>query len=317
MSVVKAMTRKQIQTAFEKTPLHQVGGKAGEAHRVFVFSAELFSESPTAPWVMLAELGTAASPYLEWLNEVNGSYDVTMVGDGRSRKSRKEIDVACGEARNLHEAWITYSPTKRLGRRVAYAADNKEVILVSMPLPRTQCKTNSRSEFVAAGEETTHETTYTGVPTAPWGSLPLMQAESKSKIIGCPTDFPRGEIFDSTLGVPLFWQERKTAACWKALLQDVSAKAVFDLTPGSGVCGRACMELGLSYACVTRDAEHCSWLQNIFDRHALRAICTSGGPLHNADLEESIKAHFEDVLQQLNDQDGAEDGEPKDEETVI
>ena len=313
MSVVKAMNKKQLQAAFEKTPLYQVAGKAGEAHRVFVFSAELFAESPTAPWVTLSDLGNAAGPYLEWLYDIRGSFDVVMIGDGRSRQSRKQIDQACGDCRNLHEAWVTYSPTKRLGRRVAYASDNQEVILVSMPIPRTQCKANPRSEFVAAGEETTHETTYTGVAPAPWGSLPLLQSESKNSIMGYDTEVPRAEIFDSSMGVPLFWQERKSVSCWKAILQDVSAKAVFDLTPGSGCCGRACMELGLSYAGVTQHADHCSWLQNIFDRHALRAICTSDGPLYNEELETSIKQHFEDVLQQLNDQDGAEDTEPKDE----
>ena len=284
---------------------------------MFVFSAELFAEAPTAPWVTLAELGSAATPYLEWLHDVRGSYDVIMIGDGRSRQSRRQIDQVCGDIRNLHEAWITYNPTKRLGRRVAYASDNQEVILVSMPIARTQCKTNARVEFNAAGEETTHETTYTGVPTAPWGSLPLLQAASKNTIMGFDTEVPRGEIFDSSLGVPLFWQERKSVSCWKAILQDVSAKAVFDLTPGSGACGRACMELGLSYACITQHAEHCSWLQNIFDRHALRAICTADGPLHNEELEASIKAHFEDVLQQLNDQDGAEDTEPKDDASMM
>ena len=71
------------------------------------------------------------------------------------------------------------------------------------------------------------------------------------------------------------------------------------------------MELGL-----TQHAEHASWLQNILDRQALRAICTVGGALHNADLDHLIKAHFKEVLQQLNDQDGAKDCDPQEDEKM-
>ena len=176
--------------------------------------------------------------------------------------------------------------------------------------------TAAREEFVAAGEETTHESTYTGVPTASWGSLPLAQKSNKESITGVDSGVPREEGFDASMGVPLFWQERKSVSCWKALLQGVSAKCVFDLTPGSGNCGRACIALGLSYSCVTQHAEHCSCLQNIFDRQALRAICTNDGPLHNGELEESINKHFSDVLDQLNDQDNAEETEPLEDHLV-
>ena len=142
-----------------------------------------------------------------------------------------------------------------------------------------------------------------------------MQASSKQTIMGHALEVPKDAIFDSSLGVPLFWQERKTVACWKALMSDVKAKAVFDLTPGSGALARACMELGTNYAGLARSSEHCSWLQNILDRHALRAICTSGGPLFHQDLQQCIQQHFSDVLEQLNEVDKAVSTELKEEES--
>ena len=63
-------------------------------------------------------------------------------------------------------------------------------------------------------------------------------------------------FFDCSVGLPLFWQERKTVAFTKQLLQDAMAAAVFDLTPGSGACGRACFELGIPYSCLARSPEH-------------------------------------------------------------
>ena len=51
----------------------------------------------------------------------------------------------------------------RSGRKVAFAADSREVILVSNPVPRTQIPVKARASFgQAVGEETTHDTSYTG-----------------------------------------------------------------------------------------------------------------------------------------------------------
>ena len=59
--------------------------------------------------------------------------------------------------------------------------------MVSMPVPRTRITATPRDEFQGASEERTHESTYTGFPTAPWGSLPLLDEEQKRDINGhCP-----------------------------------------------------------------------------------------------------------------------------------
>jgi hypothetical protein len=184
-------TKTDVQDYFEKTPLFSFQGKPGEQHRVFVFSAELCQEALETPWSAPAELGTSAEAAFQFLVAQTAPCDVIVLCDGRSRTCRRKLEGVADSLRNVHEAWAVYKPTKRLGRKVAFGADNKECILVSMPLPRTKIAATPRGEFAAAGEETTHETTYTGVPTAPWGSLPLLAADKKQEIFGWPTRTPK------------------------------------------------------------------------------------------------------------------------------
>ena len=113
--------------------------------------------------------------------------------------------------------------------------------------------------------------------------------------------------------MPLFWQERKTPALWKRLMTDVKARAVFDMTPGSGALARACMEEGISYAGVCRTPVHASWLMNICDRQALRQLCTKGCALYHQTLSSCIQSHFGELLDRLNDQDAAADTDAPDE----
>ena len=255
-------------------------------------------------------LSPQAEACFEFLKNQQGEYDVVMFCDGRSIKCRRSCEDASKHMRNLHEAWVVHKPTTRsMGRRVAFGADNKETILVSMPIARVKMTAAPRAEFHCAGEETTHETTYTGVPTAPWGSLPLLEKSQKQELTGRDPPASKDTVFDASLGMPLFWQERKTPDLWKRLLRDVKGKAVFDLTPGSGTLARSCMELGVSYAGVCRSATQALWLMNICDRQALRQLCTKGLPLYHQSVSQCIEAHFRELLDFLNDQDAAEDTE--------
>ncbi len=244
----------------------------------------------------------------------NASCDVLLLSDGRSRSCRLNIEKAIADARYVHEAWVVYAPTKRLGRRVAFAADNNDAIAVPMPINRTHMTAAPRAEFNGAGEETTHETTYCGVAPTPWRALPVLSAEDKSNIVGHAIDAPAASrgLFDASMGVPLYWQARRPISCNRRLITDVGGKAIFDLTPGSGQAARAAMELGMPYTCLARHAEHASRLQNVLDRAALVNICKSGSPLFQQDLPQCVKEHFQEVLEQLNEQDIAEDSEPTD-----
>ena len=58
-----------------------------------------------------------------------------MLCDGRSICCRRSCEEAAKSMRNVHEAWVVYKPTKRLGRRLAFGADSRETIIVSMPAP--------------------------------------------------------------------------------------------------------------------------------------------------------------------------------------
>ena len=218
--------------------------------------------------------------------------------------------------RNVHEAWVVYKPELRFGRRVAFASNNKETIFISMPIHRTNIGVTPRTTFNASGEQSTFETTYTGVDSIPWASLPLINRAAKEKLLGHEVESPAAtqEVMNTSVGMPLFWQERKSHFFWQALLKDVHARSVFDCTPGSGQCARAAMELGLNYTCLAKNAEHSSWLINICDREALRQICETSSPLHLQELAEAIQEHFGEVLEQLNQQDAAEDVSPEMEE---
>ncbi len=93
------------------------------------------------------------------------------------------------------------------------------------------------------------------------------------------------------------------------MLQDLDGKAVFDLTPGSGACARACLELGVAYVGLCRCAEHASWLQNVLDRHALLLMTRQGTPLFEQDMAQCVTEHFQDVQDQLNSADACVDRE--------
>ena len=200
-----------------------------------------------------------------------------------------------------------FAHTPRMGRKVSFASSNREVALLSMPVARTLLPCKDRSEYAGAGENSTHDTTYTGVEPVPWRAMPLVSLADKAKIHGYEPQCPRARLFDSSMGVPLFWQERKSAKFWATLFAHVDAKAIFDCTPGSGAAGRAAMECGIHYSCMAKNAEHNSWLQNMFDKSSLQIITKSGAPLYEQNLSTCVAEHFKDILDQLQEQDAGED----------
>ena len=93
---------------------------------------------------------------------------------------------------------------------------------------------------------------------------------------------------------------------------DLKVKVVVDLSLCSGQMARACLDTATCCIAVARNAEHCSWLQNVIDRYATLTIAKSGSFLYEADLASQVKEMFQDVVDQLNEQDGLEDKEPED-----
>ena len=238
--------------------------------------------------------------------------DLLVFSDGRSRACRRALEQATAEARNQSEFWTTFKATPRLGRRVAWSSDNKEVSIVSFPVPRVQIpvKPRASAEGAAAGDTTTHDSTYSGVAPMPWTAMPLVSEADKANILGFQPAKPRVQLFDTALGQPLFWSERKDLGYWVDLLKDLNAAMVVDCTPGSGTAARAALQLEISYVGIARNSLHANVLCNVVDRHALKLMRAQGGPLYHQDLAECIVNHFKAILKHLDHMEGAEDTAP-------
>ncbi len=262
-------------------------------------------------FVALARALINVAQALEFIMLQKGPSDALLACDGRSRQCRKAIEDGMATARHLSEVWVVFTPTPRLGRKVAWASDNKEALLVSLPVPRTLLHTKDRESFKASGEASTHDASYTGVGPAPWASLPFVNGTDKRKIHGFEPNDPKPGVFDTSAGQPLFWAERKPIALWRSILQDLDIKAIFDVSPGSGTLARAALELGLSYVGLTRQQEHVAFLNNVVDRHALTLICKSGSPLFQQDLQKCVEEHFNDILDQLKEAAESKDTAPE------
>ena len=314
----RVTTKTTLQPIFEKTAgLFNFKGKVAESHRLFLFCADLFMEAKAIPWATVPSWDETARPTIEWLLTQTGPQDVLVFCDGRSRSWRGKLEELLKEMRHVSEMWVVYQPSPRLGRKVSFGSDNREVILVSTPVARTLLPVRDRAQFGAAGESSTHDSSYTGVPPLPWGGVPHLSSSDKAKILGHEIEEPPDRLFDTSLGQPLFWAERKSNGFFQRLFQDLSAKVVIDCTPGCGSAGRACLDLGLQYLAFGRNAEHASWLVNVLDRAALKTICASGSPLFDQDLASAAAVHFKDLLDQLHEADNCADDAPQDEDFCV
>ena len=298
-----------LQQVFAKSGAVSLRGKATESHRAFVFSADLLAESAVMPWRNLADEALDlpyASSMLDFLQSQAGPFDILICCDGRSRKARRKIEDALASRRHVVETWLIYSGDSKLnqGRRVSFAADNREVIMIALPCPRTSLAVKERASYNACGEDTTHWGTYTGVQPMSLRQMPKVNPDDKSAILGIASDAlasPPSRLADACSGaLPLFWQERKPQGFWRQLLLDLDIKAVCDMTPGSGTLAASCMQEGVAYFGITRTAAHSSYLQNKLDRDALAIISIQGSALYEADMAEHIKAHFADIVEEFN-----------------
>ena len=166
------------------------------------------------------------------------------------------------------------------------------------------------------GEESTHDSTYTGVTPLAWDACQKFLPGPKGQILGFDPPVPNKKIFDSTMGIPLFWQESKSTYFWGQLLDDLVAGAVFDATavPGSGQLARACLERGVQYTGLAKNQLHAQILNKVLDRHALSLVGQVGLGCHDADLAALAREHFQDVTDMLSQQDLVGDSELNEED---
>ena len=80
---------------------------------------------------------------------------------------------------------------------------------------------------------------------------------------------------------------------------------MIDLTPGSGACARACLEVGIQYVGICRTPEHASWLINVTNRAAVEMISRNGTALYEQDLAAVMTDHFKEMIEELHAQDAA------------
>lgn len=100
-----------------------------QAHRLFVWSGDVFAESQDSPWSKPPAWSDTARAAVEFIVAQKGPSDTHLFCDGRSRACRRELEALTETDRHVSEIWVVYKPTHRLGRRVSFASDNREVLL--------------------------------------------------------------------------------------------------------------------------------------------------------------------------------------------
>ena len=293
-------------------------GVLNEAHRGFVCSADLVCESAKEPWRQTSDpTKQDFGDIIKFIASQNGPTDVRMAFDGLSRSARKIIDEGVGELSGAAEVSLTYTkaPNAWCMRKNFFGSKNMEIGYVAMPTNRTKISVKERNDdagFNAAGEDSTHYTTYTGIPVNARHRLALIARSEKVAIIGPEPDesnFPEVWTKRGVQGVPLYWCETKSVEAWVRILKDTSVKCVVDLTAGSGTLACACMGVGALYLGFVYHKTHLTWLTNVVDRASLKYLVQSGTPLYQEDLATHVKQVFADLVEPDHDEQNSEDEE--------
>ncbi len=288
---------------FEKLPasVKDFDGKTGVEHRVFVLSCDLLNQKGSTPWL------TASPPddlVLDAVLEFLGGAackknDVIMVWDGCQRRARRSLEDSIGAMSAAAEVIITYTSSWNawVKKKYVLGSENKECGYIRFPQTRTKQGVKKRSSGNAAGEATSHWTTITGLVPPPRQNLPRISPEDKLKIFPeAPTALPAKWTKCVSSGVPMFWGETKSIATWDLLLNEVCAKVVVDLSPGSGLLASACLSKGLVYHGIVGSPNHMGWLTNVLDRESLQHISRAGHPLYQEDLATHLKELFGEIM---------------------
>ena len=181
-----------------------------------------------------------------------------------------------------------------------------------LPTSRAHLTTKPRSDFSAAGEDSTFHGTFTNVPLPDTRRMHMISRKDKKAIFSDMRSEGQAPKHWRYSGVPLFWRESKSKDFWKHLLEAFDIMAVVDLTPGSGALAVEAMRRGATYLGVCSHTTHQTWLQNAIDKEALALITESGTPLYQQELAEHIQEQYKDILEDLNGQDELTDLENSD-----
>ena len=320
--VPKVWKEKELKTFFEtssaaKNAHEWSGGKATESHRVFLFAADLVHEQDEKPWSQPPAWISLGDEIVKFMKAYRGSADILVFSDGRSTEKCMPALVKHHHS-NRHKAHftITFGTSTRLGRRIAFGSDNVEQLFLSLPVCRLRFAVKERQDSVggASGETTTHDLSYSGVKPMSWLSMTRVSDEAKKRILGMQkVAKPSKGMFDTSLGQPLFWAERKPMEFWLSLFRNLDAKMIIDCTPGSGTAAKAALEAGIPYFGMAKNDHHASFLCNVANVQALKMMRKEGSVLfQHQSMAECISAHYADLLATESDLDTAKDTQPDD-----
>jgi len=322
----KEMRQKYVQLALVKTKtaeaIDQLVRKAGsvssckcklnEAHRAFICSMDLLGEAESSPWAApFAPKGAYIDACMAYLTSRDGSADFCFAFDGRHRLNRRMLEDAFNKRKHVQEIWIVYklATASKASRKVSFSSQAREAVQVKLPCPRVRLTAKERSAFVDAGEASTHDTTWTGVPACPPSKLPHTSMADKELMMPTLVDASAVPPKWKHEGVPYMWNEVKDVAFWSALIECYDIKAIVDMSPGSGQLAHAAMRAGVQYLGLVLDTNHLSWLANAVDRSAIGLIAENGSQLYQQELAEHLRERFSDVLSSLSRADVEEDAE--------
>ena len=317
----KKMTTLEAAWSRQSSGVRAFKGQLNESHRGFVVSADLLTEASKDPW---RNIGDAADKdfgdILKFISKQRGDADVAIAFDGLSRQARRAIEDSVGALPAASEVSLTFmkAPNSWCLRRNFFGSKTLEVGHIAMPSNKTRFTVKDRGSdgFSGAGEDSTHFTTYTGIPHIPRNHLALIAPKEKVQIDGGPEvdadSLPESWGKRGLRGVPLFWNETKSVDVWVRILGDTSVKAVLDVSPGSGNLAAACMLTGAQYVGFVYKRTHHAWLTNVVDRLAMKHIAESGSHLFQEDLASHVKLLFSELVDPEEAADPISDDEADD-----
>ena len=278
--------------------------KAG--YRLLFLNADCFNFSHQTgrddlhkvPVPMCEELSHA----LTWLAKQQDDKTIILACDGRSKQIRSAMQdwltSNVADAGHAADVWVTYescpADLRTPGRKIAFASNTREMLFLILPVERRYLKTQSRTFGTAAGETTTHDTTYTGVPRRPLSSLPRLSIQQKADMIGQPIPEVHGKSIqaEASKGHPLFWQEFKGISFLSAIFNELSVTSVFDLSPGCGTAAIACANNGIGYHGVCQNEKQLRWISGLLDMAILAVEVGQKGKNVDAEYIARIKNYF-------------------------
>jgi hypothetical protein len=217
LALWKTRTKEGLEAVVQKTKsVASFACKLNETHRAFICSMDLLHEADTQPWATACvPKGASVEALLSFLCSREGPTDFAFAFDGRSRAVRRVLeDTFEASKKTVEEVWVIYQgqggPTR--SRKTCLGSNTREVVFCKLPCPRTRLTLKPRKAFAAAGETSTHDTTWTGVPLPSLTRLPRLTVSDKKQIN--PSLMEDGAVPPKWefQGVPLFWNESKSVA---------------------------------------------------------------------------------------------------------